>query len=189
MAIIPKDDVNISSFDAFYDQMNGNGVDVDGWYGCQCWDGAAVLWYKLGYTLFTGPQGYAYECWTVSKDANTHPPTITQITDKKDIKRGDVVVFNWTLNGYAGHIAYAFEDYKDGSMRFFGQNQEGGSPATGWPFTVDEIGTATILGAFRYDKWQGPPPPPPTPPKLKTRGRSYPWPVALSAWGFNRKKF
>lgn len=180
MAGINPDDVNISSFDAFYNQMNHEGVDLDHFYGFQCWDGAAILWYRLGYTLLTGPLGFAYECWAVNRDNNIHPPTITLVTDKTQIKRGDVVVFNWTFNGDAGHIAYAFEDWKADGMQFFGQNQTNPSPIVGSPFTVNTFRTSDILGAFRYDAWQQPVPPEPT--IKKSKRNDYPWPIALRHW-------
>lgn len=179
MANIPKDNVNISSYDAFFNQMNGNGVDVDGYYGYQCWDGCAVLWYRLGWTLYTGTQGYAYECWAQSRDANTHPPTITQITNLNDVKRGDIVVFapNTPSFGEAGHIGFANADYTGGTyLPIFAQNQGAGSGIQGKPFNVENLDILDgFLGAFRYDAWNQP-----TPPTRKKR--KFPWTVAWNNW-------
>lgn len=184
MATIPKDLVNISSYDVFRSQMLGNGVDVDGYYGFQCWDGCAVLWYKLGWTLYTGGLGYAVECWTVNRANNTHPPKIIAIYDKTQIKRGDVVVFKaWGLGTTeAGHIAYADEDYTNSSlMKFFGQNQGQGAGFAGKPFSVDNLYTADIIGAFRYIEWDGHQPTP-TPVDTSKRKKKFPWIVAWNNW-------
>ena len=188
MADIPKDNVIITSYDAFYNQMYGNGVDVDGYYGYQCWDACAVLWYKRGWTLYTGPQGIAYECWSVSRDRNTHTPTITQVTERSSIKRGDILVFAPYTSGFldAGHIAYANEDYDgSGNIDIFGQNQGAGSnPVTGKPFNVINVSISGFVGGFRYDAWQEPVPPTPTETKKK---REFPYPVAWNNWyGFEK---
>lgn len=188
MADIPKQNVNISSYQAFFNQMNGNGVDVDGYYGYQCWDACAVLWYKLGWTLYTGSLGVAYECWTQSRNQNTHAPTITQVTNKANIKKGDVIVFNAYSSGFldAGHIAYANEDYNGTNyIDIFGQNQGAGSnPTTGKPFNVINVSLNGFLGGFRYDAWQQPTPPPPTTTKKK---KPFPYPVAWNNWfGFEK---
>lgn len=185
MADIPKDSVNISSYDAFFNQMNQNGVDLDGHFGYQCWDGAGVVWYRLGWTLFTGPLGYAFECWSVSKDTNTHPPTITQITNISDIKRGDIIVFKPFAPGFgeAGHIGFANEDYTGGTyLPIFAQNQGAGSGILGKPFSVENLDLVDgFLGAFRYDAWNQPTPPTPTESKKK---RKFPWVIARTYWNY-----
>lgn len=178
MARIPVSDVNISSYQAFRDQMDGNWVDVDGYYGAQCWDGCAVLWTKLGWDLQTQPggNGSAYQCWTVSRDYNTHPPTITQVTRLEDLRRGDVVVIKpntgWT--GSDGHIAYCDENMLGGELYIpiFGQNQGGTPvPAGGAVFNLGRIPSSAFLGAFRYDAWQRPVPPTPT----EEKKHKFPW--------------
>lgn len=180
MARIPVSDVNISSYQAFRDQMDGNWVDVDGSYGAQCWDGCAVLWTKLGWDLQTQPggNGSAYQCWTVSRDYNTHPPTITQVTRLEDLRRGDVVVIRANVPGWTGsdgHIAYCDENMLGGELYIpiFGQNQGGTPvPAGGAVFNLSRIPSSSFLGAFRYDAWQSPVPPP-TPTEEKKH--KFPW--------------
>ena len=146
----------------------GQSYDVDGYYGCQCWDYAAEFWYNVGF-----PQGYpltgvnrsAYECWSVNKDANSSYNGTTyfdQITSLSDIEAGDVLVWNYSASWTAGHIAFADESY-DGSgyIWVLGQNQ-GGTPLPqgGTPVDRHRLPVTNFLGAFRYREWHTTPPTP-----------------------------
>lgn len=169
-----------ASYDEWKQNTLGNEYDVDGYYGCQCWDYCAELWYNLGFGTGyprTGAGGYAYECWTNSRyvNAGTEFELIELLAL---VKEGDVVVLDrGRYSGdVAGHIAFADEDYTGGStLRLMGQNQEHSSAEYGYKVTIDEMNVTKFLGAFRYKEWQHPtPPPPPTnPPKRK----GYPWAI------------
>jgi hypothetical protein len=164
----------------------GNGYDADGSYGDQCWDLTAEFWHNVGFPTgypLTGPNHYAYECWTVNKDNNISYNSTTYfelITSLDQVKQGDVVVFNGTSGNPAGHIGFADENYnpnKGGYIAILGQNQGSGgtppaqvNPAGGTTANVKDLYVATdFLGAFRYIPWQQP-----TPPIVLRRGR-FPW--------------
>lgn len=142
--------VNISTYDAFRNDVMGKGYDIDGSWGWQCWDGCALFWQQLGLRLLTG-NGCAYGCWTLNRDTNA-VDQFTVITDKTQILRGDVLVFR---TGEFGHIGFADEDYRGGnSIRLLGQNQGGvAGPNGGAAFNVINMSMATFLGAFRYKGW------------------------------------
>jgi hypothetical protein len=178
--------VDISSYDAFRAATMGNGYDIDGWYGYQCWDYCALLWGNIGRYghsgtqypypyLQTGTGGYAYECWTQSRyqNAGTQFELIELLAL---VKKGDIVVLDRGryAGDVAGHIAFADEDYTGGStLRLVGQNQENPSASYGHVVTVDVMNVTKFLGAFRYKEWDNTPP---TPTETKKRKR-YPWAI------------
>ena len=84
--------VPINSYDAFRNATAGNGYDIDGSWGWQCWDGVALFWQQLGMWLYTGSNSYAKECWTASRDRNAGDQ-FDLIYNIADVKRGDVIVF------------------------------------------------------------------------------------------------
>ena len=169
----------------------GNGYDADGYYGDQCWDLAAEFWYNVGFPTSplypkTGPNGYASECWTVSRYDNIDYNGTTYfdlVVNVEDVRQGDVVVFP----GAPGHIGFADEDYditKAGYIAILGQNQGSGgvppavsNPNGGTTANVKDLWVGTpsnptgFLGAFRYKFWN-PTPPPPSPTEKKHR---FPW--------------
>lgn len=153
--------VPIESYQVFRDTVIGNGYDLDGHYSYQCWDGACLLWQQIGRWLYTG-NGCASGCWTLERDVNAGDD-FDLIYDKKQIKRGDVVVFSC---GQYGHIGYADEDYNGSDyIRLLGQNQ-----SADMKFCVINMGLGTFLGAFRFKQWAKKPtptPPAPTPSKFQ----------------------
>ena len=149
----PWDAVDISSYDAFRaSTCNGSFYDVDGRLGAQCWDGASLLWRRLGRGLSTGPEGCARECWTASRAANAGDE-FWLIYSCAEIRRGDVLVFSSPRR--TGHIAFADERYAPGMSRIrcYGQNQRNANFVTGNCFTVDAFPLDAFLGAFRYKPW------------------------------------
>ena len=159
-----------ATYDEFRNAVLGNGYDMDGWYGPQCWDGADLIWYQYGLTLYTGPQGYAYECWSVSRSRNAVLPFTDIYTGVQGIKRGDIVVFGPTSDNPAGHIGYADEDYNGGStFNLLGQNQGPGSGINGLPFNIWPVAYSQVIGAFRNTYWQGVVPPTPS------QKKKFPW--------------
>lgn len=152
--------VDVSSYDAFRRAVLGNGFDVDGAYGDQCYDGAAVqLFSTTGRKLSTGGTGGARGCWEVVSARNYNAGSEYElIWDKTQIRRGDMVV--WSMNSKWGHIGFADQDYNGNYLKTLGQNQVG--DGSGYPFTIANISLATFLGAFRYKNWK-PVDPEPTP--------------------------
>ena len=175
MALLP---IDISSYDNFRADAlaragQGLGYDVDGLYGYQCWDLAAELWMNIpefqNSELWphTGPNLYAKECWTYSRDANAGN-SFDLIYNLSDVKRGDIVVLDlYTV----GHIAFADADYTgSGTLNLLGQNQVNPDPTYGHIPTITTFNMSTFLGAFRYKAWAQPVPPTPT-----TKKHKFPW--------------
>lgn len=175
----------------------GNGYDADGSYGDQCWDLTAEFWHNVGFPTgypLTGPNHYAYECWTVNRNNNIAYGGTTYfdlINSLSDVQQGDIVVFNGTQSNPAGHIGFADEDYdpsKNGYIAILGQNQGSGgippavvNPAGGTTANVKDLYVVDdFLGAFRYKAWHTTPPTP-------VRGKSnFKW--VLYARKLNQKR-
>jgi hypothetical protein len=151
--------VPIDSYDNFRNAVIGKSYDIDGYYGAQCWDGAALLWQQIGRSLSTGGTGAAKGCWSVqsARTANAGD-NFDLITNFADLQRGDVVVFGY---GTYGHIAFVDSV---SPFRILGQNQTG--TGNGAPFNVIGATSNGFLGAFRFRRWAGSTPAPapsPTP--------------------------
>lgn len=166
------------SYDIWRAATIGNGYNADFYYGNQCWDFPAELYFQYGLPLITRPggNGTAKECWTVSRAANSRPP-FTSIEGVQNIKRGDILVFDANEYASTGHIAFADEDWQAGmsEIRCLGQNQGQGSSG---PVNVANVNLNKFLGIFRNTAWTAPTPPTPTEEKKK----KFPWAVALNAW-------
>jgi hypothetical protein len=166
-------DVPHTTYDQWKANTLGNEYDLDGSYGCQCWDYASLFWRNVGFAAgypLTGPNHSAYEIWTVNKEAN-RGDKFYLIYDKTQIKRGDIIVMNATASNPAGHITFADEDYNGtNSISCMGQNQGGTpSPGGGTAVTINTLGLGDFLGVFRYVDWVNPTPPTPT------RRTGFPW--------------
>lgn len=159
------------TYDEFRSYALTHGVNVDFAWGNQCYDICALVWYQYGLRLETG-NGYAWGCWVYRQDYNARPPFI-KITNKYEIKRGDIVVFDKNSSYYSGHIAFADQDYSGGSkISCLGQNQ-GQGISYGTPSNIANLNANEILGAFRNTNWIVTPPTPPTP--TPSRSGKFPW--------------
>lgn len=167
-AFVPQ----VITYDEWRNYCLNHGVNVDFSYGNQCWDVCALLWYQYGLRLQTGPLGVAFECWTVSKNANARPP-FAAVEGVENIKRGDCIVFNREGSFWRGHIGFADEDYNgSGFINCLGQNQGQGT-GYGIPSNVVRMSVRNILGGFRNTKWKvSPDPEPPTP---ESKPHKFPW--------------
>lgn len=171
-----------TSWEAFRNATMGNGYDYDGYYGNQCWDYCQELYYQYGMFLHLGPNGYAYEAWTVAKWQNLGTQFMA-VSNLSEVKRGDMLVWSAAFAQPTGHISFADEDY-DGSGYIWsvGQNQESPSATLGHPVTRNRFHIAPyFLGAFRNKDWWVPPTPP-TPTDWSKR--KFPWPIAWKYWGY-----
>ena len=181
-----------NSYDEFRSYALTHAVNVDYRYGNQCYDICALLWYQYGLSLQTG-NGYVYGCWTIMRNTNARSPFIA-ITDKNQIKKGDVLVFNHYGSYYTGHIGFADEDYHGNNrIRLLGQNQGQGS-GTGQASNVKDWSLTYFLGAFRNTRWDSTPPPTPTPtPSGSTEDRDkFPWAIftnKISKRWYNKNKY
>ena len=175
-----------STYLEWKNNVNGNGYNADGYYGCQCWDLTAEFWHNVGFPVgypLTGPNHYAEECWNVNRNNNiAYGGTVyfDLITSLNDVKQGDVIVWNGTTAFPTGHIGFADEDY-DGSgyIAVLGQNQgSGGTPPPIFPSdggsttNVKRLSVSNFAGAFRYKEWESTPP---TPPVGFTTKKRFPW--------------
>lgn len=162
-----------ATYDEWRTNTMGHSYDVDGYYGAQCWDYAAELWYNVGFGTgwpHTGPNGVAYECWTNSRyqNAGTKFDLVELLAV---VKRGDVVVLDQGrfAGDTTGHIAFADEDYDgSGQMWLVGQNQTNPS-AYGSPVARTRMSVLKFLGAFRLKEWATPPEP------EKKKKHKFPW--------------
>ena len=171
-----------TTWEAFRNATMGNGYDYDGYYGNQCWDYCQELYYQYGMFLHLGPNGYAYEAWTVAKWQNLGTQFMA-VSNLSEVKRGDMLVWSAAFAQPTGHISFADEDY-DGSGYIWsvGQNQESPSATVGHPVTRNRFHIAPyFLGAFRNKDWWVPPTPP-TPTDWSKR--KFPWPIAWKYWGY-----
>lgn len=159
-----------STYNEWKNETNGNGYNFDNTYGCQCYDLAAEFWWNVGF-----PAGYpiitnssAYTMWA-NRIANASYNGVTYfdlITNVQDIKRGDIVVFNYTGSNPYGHVGFADVNYTDSGwtypeMPILSQNNQGTPDPQGGAYTnVHGYDIRLFLGAFRYRAWHTTPPTP-----------------------------
>lgn len=168
-----------ASYVIWKDATLGNGYNVDYAYGNQCWDFPALLYFQYGLRLITrqGGNGTAADCWNISRNANSKPPFIS-LEGVQNIKRGDIIVWNFNQYSSTGHMAFADEDYNGTNyIQCLGQNQ--GQTSSG-PVNLQTLSLDNFLGVFRNQEWQGGPGPGPEPSVRKKTG--FPWPVAWHHW-------
>ena len=160
----------VYSYDVWRYTVNGNGFDADLSFGDQCWDLCAEFWYNVGfpqgYPLLAGT-GYAYGAWD-DRVANAGDK-FDLIYSKYDIKRGDVIVFDFFPGNIYGHIGFADEDYNgSNNINILSQNNGGTPYSGGGTFTnVHNYDLMWFRGAFRLKDWQ-------IPPIVTSRG-NFPW--------------
>lgn len=157
--------LDISSPQAFANQTLGACIDVDGYYGSQCWDSMAAFFINYtGHTLYTCGTGAAKGtiadgCW--QQNAGDQ---FTMIWDPTQIQAGDIAVYS---TGTWGHIGMAMGEYNNGYFTLLGQNQGGPAcPGGGAAGNIINLSTRDFIGAFRpniYIKPEPAPEPEPTP--------------------------
>lgn len=153
-----------------------NGFDVDGSYGCQCWDFASLFWYNVGF-----PTGYplitassAYTMWNLREQNISYNGTtyFDIIYNLADVKQGDIMVFNFTSYNQYGHVGFADQDYSTwtGGFEFPILSENNGGtpdPAGGAYVNIHGYDTRLFLGAFRFKGWEQPTP--------TSRQHKFPW--------------
>lgn len=178
-------DVAHSTYAEWKANTLNNGYDIDGSYGCQCWDFVSIFWRNLGF-----PAGYpiitassAYTMWEnrLANSILNGQRMFDLITNLDDVKQGDIIVYNYfSLNPY-GHVGFADEDYatwhanNPSSYEFPILSENNGGtpdPAGGAYVNVHGYDTRLFLGAFRYGGWETTPP---TPSGRKTTRKRFPW--------------
>ena len=126
----------------FYDRWIGKSVDVDGYYGAQCWDGKAKFLKDEGipvstYCKLTGYAGDLYKLryeYGYDKYFDFFYP--------RHAKKGDWIYWDQ-------HVAMVWDvDLNGDRVLCFGQNQGGKKY-----FTLKWYKLSTALGCMRYRKW------------------------------------
>ena len=157
--------IDISSPQAFANQTLGVCLDVDGYFGSQCWDSMSAYFYNYtGRILQTCGTGAAKGtiadgCWQINAGSE-----FTMIWNPAEIQAGDIAVYS---TGQWGHIGMAMGDYNNGYFTLLGQNQGGAAcPGGGAAGNIINLSTRDFIGAFRpniYIKPAPAPEPEPTP--------------------------
>lgn len=160
-AAYPK--LDVSSPQAFANATLGQCINVDGYYGAQCWDSMSAFFYNYaGRILNTCGTGAAKGtiadgCW--QKNAGNE---FVMIWNPRDIQAGDIAVYS---TGQWGHIGMAMGGYNNGYFALLGQNQGGRAcPGGGAAGNIINLSTRDFIGAFRPKAYIKPEPAPaPTP--------------------------
>lgn len=137
------------SYQDFKNTHLGNGYDLDGWFGDQCWDGFAEYCKYLGYPIINcTDSGYAQDLWT-----QRHSNGILNYFDEVEVMQaGDVAIFDVTPSTPYSHVAIFDSDAGNGYGYFLGQNQGGEqkNPNGGGVFNIVALPySATFATAFR----------------------------------------
>lgn len=160
-AAYPK--LDVSSPQAFANATLGQCINVDGYYGAQCWDSMSAFFYNYaGRILNTCGTGAAKGtiadgCW--QKNAGNE---FVMIWNPREIQAGDIAVYS---TGQWGHIGMAMGGYNNGYFALLGQNQGGRAcPGGGAAGNIINLSTRDFIGAFRPKAYIKPEPTPaPTP--------------------------
>lgn len=161
-------DVDITSPQAFVNSTLGKCIDVDGYYGSQCWDLVAAFWLQYtGRTLTTCGTGAAKGaiadgCWQINAGDE-----FEMVWDKEKVLDGD---FSFWSTGTWGHTGMAMGKANNGYVTLLGANQGGAAcPGGGAAVNIINLSTRDFIGAFRPKIWVQPEPTPePTPEPIDT---------------------
>lgn len=151
--------VDISSFDAFTNEILGNAYDVDFLCGFQCVDLPKLLAGNAGRSApywKSGTRGYARDGWLDIDSRNYNIGTLfTPVYNKRDVRVGDIVILDATSTNPYGHVAFATTDWNDNTRNvvLLGQNQVNPSAEVGHPTTMTSVNVSTFLGGFRFKDW------------------------------------
>lgn len=124
----------------FITQRNGKAVDVDGYYGAQCWDLFAYFCKQAGYTIINCTStGYVKDIW-VNRKTNG---ALKNFDEVQTMQKGDWCIWGDCAAAPSSHIAMFVEDVDGKRGKFLGQNQ-GSSVAN-----IITMPYAGSLGALR----------------------------------------
>lgn len=124
----------------FIDAQIGKTVDVDGYYGPQCWDLFAFFCQEAGYPVFNcTTTGFVKDIYNDRYESGI----LNYFDDVSVMQKGDWCVWGNSPATPFSHIAMFVQDNGNGTGLFFGQNQ--GSPVA----NVTSIPYAGSLGALR----------------------------------------
>lgn len=146
---------DFSNFDAFIQSTNGRTIGSG-----ECWDYINLIWSHLGDRYWTFPPSDPSATnhgvkWGVlnaeALDANKIGG-LTYISDRTQLKRGDIVV---STDGEFGHAGFINEDWSgDKTYALYTQNFNHRRSVALDYYNLHDFG-----GAFRYNYWTPPIPP------------------------------
>lgn len=129
----------------FYLDVNGKKIDIDGYYGAQCWDLFAYFCDKyIGKHFNCYTTGYVRDLWNDRK-TNGILEHFEEVTHPYDLKDGDWVILDGVSYPYS-HVAMfrRYNDERKTSWILLGQNQTSTQEAM-----QKYLPVADFLGAFR----------------------------------------
>lgn len=154
-----------TSFDSFIASTNGQTIGQG-----ECWDYINLIWSHLGGRYYTYPpsdptatnHGVKWGVLNSEALSSNQISGLTYISDKTQIKRGDIVV---STDGTYGHAGFINEDYDgDKTYGLYTQNYNNRRSVALDYYDLHDFG-----GAFRYDAWT-----PPSPIPTFRKGK-FPW--------------
>ena len=140
---------DFSTFDSFISTTNGQTIGQG-----ECWDYINLIWNHLGGVYYTYPpsdpsatnHGVKWGVLNPEALSANQIAGLTYISDKTQIKRGDIVV---STDGEFGHAGFINEDYdSDRTYGFYTQNYNGRRSVALDYYDLHDFG-----GAFRYNAW------------------------------------
>ena len=138
----------------FINDQLGKAVDVDGYYGAQCWDLFAYFCKQAGYPVFScTTTGYVKDIYKNRLSSGI----LNYFNNVSVMQKGDWCIWDNCAACPSSHIAMFVEDVDGARGKFLGQNQ-GASTAN-----IITLPYAGNLGALRPKCYVSIPTPKPTP--------------------------
>lgn len=147
--------IDVTSPTTIKDSIIGTCVDIDGYFGSQCWDAsAAVAENMTGRRLSTCGTGAAkgmMDCWQTNAGEDYEV-----VWDATSLQPGDIAVFG---GGTYGHTGIVLGTYNNGYIALLGTNQGGATCAGGGSSAnIINISTKNFIGAYRWKEYVQPEP-------------------------------
>lgn len=145
---------DFSNFDAFIQTTNGRMIGTG-----ECWDYINLIWNHLGSRYYTYPpsdpsatnHGVKWGVLNAEALSANQIAGLTYISDRTQLKRGDIVV---STDGEFGHAGFINEDWDgDRTYAIYSQNYNQRRSVALDYYNLHDFG-----GAFRYNDWQHPEP-------------------------------
>ncbi len=142
--------VDVTSPTTIKDSILGTCVDIDGYFGSQCWDAsAAVAENMTGRRLSTCGTGAAkgmMDCWQTNAGED-----YDVIWESTALQPGDIAVFG---GGTYGHTGIVLGYYNNGYVALLGTNQGGaGCNGGGSSANIINISLKNFIGAYRWKEY------------------------------------
>lgn len=160
---------NFDNFDSFIASTNGQTIGSG-----ECFDYINLIWNHLGSRYYTYPpsdpsatnHGVKWGVLNAEALAANQITGLLYISDKTQLKRGDIVV---STDGIYGHAGFINEDYDgDRTYGLYTQNYAGRRSVALDFYNLHDFG-----GAFRYLAWNTPP----TPTATRKSSQRFPWAI------------